>query len=134
MGLQVFCVWSSPPHTPSTQLQSPALWDTPVPPPPPLHTNRRPSPIPPCCTHHRTTAAVKGIEALRTLELSYNPIGAEGAKAFAEVIKYDSQVRGAAPGVRRWRGVRGGAWCGASASVCSVVPLRSGQCVQWRCQ
>lgn len=39
-----------------------------------------------------TAAALKGNESLRTLELSYNPIGADGAKAFADVVKYDMQV------------------------------------------
>ena len=42
------------------------------------------------CQPH-TAAALKGNESLRTLELSYNPIGADGAKAFADVVKYDMQ-------------------------------------------
>lgn len=44
--------------------------------------------------HMPCAAALKGNETLRTLELSYNPVGADGAKAFADVIKYDMQVRG----------------------------------------
>jgi hypothetical protein len=39
-------------------------------------------------------AALKGNEELRSLELSYNPIGAQGTKAFADIVKYDMKVRG----------------------------------------
>ena len=49
--------------------------------PPPSHASRPPR-----------AEALKGAEALRTLELSYNPIGVDGAKAFSDLIKYDLQV------------------------------------------
>ena len=50
-----------------------------------------PADVPPACTAC-TAAALRGNEEVRTLELSYNPIGAEGAKAFADIIKYDMKV------------------------------------------
>ena len=37
-----------------------------------------------------------GNDALRTLELGYNPIKEKGAQALADVVKYDLQVRGIA--------------------------------------
>lgn len=49
-------------------------------------------------------AALKGNEGLRSLELSYNPLGPEGAKAFADVIKYDMQP--VSLGVERLKGWR----------------------------
>ena len=66
---------------------------------PPLPVSRLPClPLPPAnvplvCTAC-TAAALRGNEEVRTLELSYNPIGAEGAKAFADIIKYDMKVGG----------------------------------------
>jgi NLR family CARD domain-containing protein 3 len=38
-------------------------------------------------------AALKGNQTLETLELSYNPIGDKGAKALADVLKYDAKAR-----------------------------------------
>ena len=36
--------------------------------------------------------ALRGNDALRTLELGYNPIREKGAQALADVVKYDLQV------------------------------------------
>ena len=36
--------------------------------------------------------ALRGNETLTTLELGYNPIGEEGAKHLADVLKYDLRV------------------------------------------
>ena len=57
-------------------------------------------------------AALKGNEELRSLELSYNPMGPEGAQAFADIIKYDMKVRRYSlfPGWYHWAGQQGG-WC-----------------------
>lgn len=38
--------------------------------------------------------ALRGNNTLRTLELGYNPIGEEGAKHLADVVKYDLAVGG----------------------------------------